>query len=436
MDRIAIDDDLLDGQLLRILGSAPHGGADIGECLAAARLIDPANLDSWYEQWTALGQRVVDLADRAAAAGHAQTARLAYLRGSNYLRAGGSMLMGAPVDPRLVESNLRRPTPSKRRRTARHPAGDHRDRLRGHDAARLLLRNRHIGPADRHPCRRVRRLRRGALLLQRRIRPGARLQRARIRRSGQARHFRQQGLVMRPDWENVIAPVVDYLLQRREVDAERIAVIGLSLGHTWSRARPAVSTGSLPASPTAGRSTCTAPSCPDYPRRCGRATKRVTPKRCGCGGDVDQIAMQPTAGWSMRRGMLVHGATSAHEYIEMTKPVLLRGLAERITCPTFVCNAENDPIGATAPDLVAALTCPHEFVTFTAAEGAGDHCEAGARLLYDARSLGWLDGVRESLATGALSKRAPRPSSAQSRRNGTPHKPLFGPELLRKMAVS
>ena len=67
MDRIAIDDDLLDGQLLRILGSAPHGGADIGECLAAARLIDPANLDSWYEQWTALGQRVVDLADRAAA---------------------------------------------------------------------------------------------------------------------------------------------------------------------------------------------------------------------------------------------------------------------------------------------------------------------------------------------------------------------------------
>ena len=42
---------------------------------------------------------------------------------------------------------------------------------------------------------------------------------------------------------------------------------------------------------------------------------------------------------------------------------------------------------------MAALTCPHEFVTFTAAEGAGDHCEAGARLLYDARSLGWLDGV-------------------------------------------
>ena len=62
-------------------------------------------------------------------------------------------------------------------------------------------------------------------------------------------------------------------------------------------------------------------------------------------------------------------------------------------CPTFVCNAENDPISSTAPELVAALTCPKELVTFTAAEGAGDHCESGARLLYHARSFGLLETV-------------------------------------------
>jgi hypothetical protein len=28
---------------------------------------------------------------------------------------------------------------------------------------------------------------------------------------------------------------------------------------------------------------------------------------------------------------------------------------------------------------------------FTATEGAGDHCEAGVRTLYHARSFGWLD---------------------------------------------
>ena len=33
------DDVLLDGQLLRTVGAAPYGGADIGECLAAARRV-------------------------------------------------------------------------------------------------------------------------------------------------------------------------------------------------------------------------------------------------------------------------------------------------------------------------------------------------------------------------------------------------------------
>src|ERR1700734_2820130 len=36
--------------------------------------------------------------------------------------------------------------------------------------------------------------------------------------------------VLRPDWENVVTPVLDYLLAQRGVDAGRIALIGLSLG--------------------------------------------------------------------------------------------------------------------------------------------------------------------------------------------------------------
>ena len=59
----------------------------------------------------------------------------------------------------------------------------------------------------------------------------------------------------------------------------------------------------------------------------------------------------------------------------------------------FVCNAEGDDIGASAPLLFDALASDKEFVHFTLAEGAGDHCEAGARTLYHARSFGWLDRV-------------------------------------------
>ena len=47
---------------------------------------------------------------------------------------------------------------------------------------------------------------------------------------GQGAALLQQGLVLRPDWENVVTPVLDYLLSRPGVDAGKIALIGLSLG--------------------------------------------------------------------------------------------------------------------------------------------------------------------------------------------------------------
>jgi hypothetical protein len=39
-----------------------------------------------------------------------------------------------------------------------------------------------------------------------------------------------RGVPLRPDWENVITPVVDYLLARPEADPARIVLTGLSLG--------------------------------------------------------------------------------------------------------------------------------------------------------------------------------------------------------------
>jgi hypothetical protein len=74
----------------------------------------------------------------------------------------------------------------------------------------------------------------------------------------------------------------------------------------------------------------------------------------------------------------------------------MEGRAAGITCPVFVCNAEGDDISASAPQLAAALTGEKELVTFTARDGAGDHCEAGARTLYHARSFGWLDRVLQT----------------------------------------
>ena len=41
--------------------------------------------------------------------------------------------------------------------------------------------------------------------------------------------------------------------------------------------------------------------------------------------------------------------------------------------------------------LYDALTCPKEFILFTAEEGAGLHCQMGAMLLAHQRIFDWLD---------------------------------------------
>ncbi len=40
MGRLLLKDELLDAQLVRAVGAAGYGGADLGECLATARRID------------------------------------------------------------------------------------------------------------------------------------------------------------------------------------------------------------------------------------------------------------------------------------------------------------------------------------------------------------------------------------------------------------
>jgi hypothetical protein len=102
---------------------------------------------------------------------------------------------------------------------------------------------------------------------------------------------------------------------------------------------------------------------------------------------------KPTAGWALRRNLMVHGLSDPLEYFRMAPQYSLKGREHLIRCPTFVCSAEGDDLSSDAPKLYDALTCPKQYVQFSSAEGAGQHCESGARTLFHARAFGWLDQV-------------------------------------------
>ena len=101
----------------------------------------------------------------------------------------------------------------------------------------------------------------------------------------------------------------------------------------------------------------------------------------------------PTARWAFIHGMYATGAKSPREYFAKTLDYNVKdGVAEKIRCPTLVCDADDDLFFKGQPQqLYDHLTCKKTMVRFTAAEGAGSHCQVGASRTSFARIFDWLD---------------------------------------------
>ena len=94
-----------------------------------------------------------------------------------------------------------------------------------------------------------------------------------------------------------------------------------------------------------------------------------------------------------QRGPFVHGVATAAEALRALAAYSMEGHYEQVTCPTLLTAAENDPLSALAADFAQRLGERGHLMHFTAAEGAGDHCELLNRPLANQRMLDWLDAT-------------------------------------------
>lgn len=85
--KIHFDHKDMDYYLSWILGREPYDGSDREECLAAAKCIPNADVESWYREWSTLAKRVQEQAEQALANRERDIARKAFLRASTYHRA-------------------------------------------------------------------------------------------------------------------------------------------------------------------------------------------------------------------------------------------------------------------------------------------------------------------------------------------------------------
>lgn len=386
-------------EIVRAFGASSYGGSEFGEVLATAGRIRSGDYDSWYREWDATGQRIATEAGKQLASGHRISARDGYLRASTYHRASEFFLHGNPADPRIMSAyrqsvdcykacaKLFDPPIEPVEIPYEHttlPGYLHRVDNSGRKRPLLILHTGFDGSAEEMHVDGARAaVDRGYNVLA-------------FDGPGQFGPLRRERLVFRPDWEVPVSRVVDFALKLPEVDPAKIALLGASLGgYLAPRAAAfekriaaliandgvydfgATNLGPIPAAQRpAAEIALRAKEAPEFDRRL-EAT----------------ISQSPTAAWAITHGMFATGTLTPRAYIAATLAYNLReGIAEKIACPTLVCEAEGDIFFKGQPqELYDHLTCPKTLIRFGESEGAGAHCQVGAARLAFARMFDWLD---------------------------------------------
>lgn len=398
------DDALFWGSAFRVMGQTEYGSALVGEVIATAHKVQGHDYDSWYEAWNWLADKVAAEADRSMAKKHLVSARDGYLRASNYYRESEFFLHANPRDPRIARAYKRtvecytkagalfrpaivpveipyegttlpgymsfpKPARKGRKTIIMHTGFDgSAEELHGQGFAAAWERDYNVLVFDG---------------------------------PGQFGPIHRQGLPFRHDWEKVIGPVVDFVLEQPGVDPERLSLMGISLGG-YLAPRAAVFEKRIKALicndgvyDFSGRFTEIAPP--------AEREAFIAGIRAEHSPEADariQAAMEAShqMRWFVTHGMYAFGARTPREFVRKTLDYNLRnGLAERITCPTAVCNPTADAFqrGRANPSevLYSHLTCPKVLIDFSGEEGAGEHVQAGAGRLAFGRIYDWLDEV-------------------------------------------
>jgi pimeloyl-ACP methyl ester carboxylesterase len=333
------------------LALASHGGPELGEVQATCAGIVDGDDQSWYSAWCATADRLVRAGDASAEGGHGVSARESYLRACVCYSVAYHPLFGAPVDPRLLKAFRWQRAAFDKAAALMDPPGE---RLAvGFESAQLpAYFFRAPGSGAPRPLlvvtsgydstiyesffgQVVPALRRGYHCL---VFDGP----------GQGAVLFEQGIPIRADWEAVVSAVIDAVIDREDVDPDRIALTGWSL---------------------AGHLAALAPM-------------------------AEAIHADRVQRWAVeQRGFWVHGVDTLAGYLRATVPFDLDGRLTRIGCPTAVTAAEDDPLARTAEQVYDALPGTKALLRFETAEGAGDHCEIRNRSLADQRIFDWLDTV-------------------------------------------
>jgi hypothetical protein len=210
---------------------------------------------------------------------------------------------------------------------------------------------------------------------------------------GQGTARLQQNLYARADWERVLSPLLDYLLIRRDVDSDRIALLGIGEGG-YLAARAAAF------EPRFGACVVD-PGVFDLSAACMQLVPKNLLRLLDTGDQQKFDALlrvglryNPRAAAVFPLMMVPFGKTSPFEVFKALPDYRLNSVAAQIRCPTLITEADGEMLWTgQSKQLYDALRCSKTLIKFAASDGADLSCEPKAPGLRSQRIFGWLSRV-------------------------------------------
>ncbi|MFD6164550.1 alpha/beta hydrolase family protein [Oerskovia sp. NPDC060287] len=396
-----------DYEIRTVLGGATNGTADVGEVLAAVAHVRDKDHQGWFDAWHALGDRVAGIATDAAAAGHDASAAAAFLRASAYYAVAVDAVAALGSDDLLLSTFRKHRAAWDRwvgtsgldvERVDVPYEGTtlpgylfHAPRMPGGSTTGDAGR----GPAGPRPLLVAVNGSDGSLTAMWNACAAGALRRGYhafvFDGPGQQSMLFEHGTPFRYDFEAVLTPVLDALVDRPDVDAQRVAVYGSSQAGYWvPRAlafehRPAAAVVDPGVVEVAASWTTTMP----------KALLKLLDEGKDHAFDRDmdlglRLSKGTAATWRFRSRP--YGVEGYAATLRAVQKYDLRDVAARITTPLLVTAPEGEQFWpGQSEELVRLAPDVATLVRFTAAEGASLHCQPLARALTEQRVFDWLD---------------------------------------------
>ncbi|MET7726931.1 alpha/beta hydrolase family protein [Streptomyces mirabilis] len=366
-------------ETLRNLGLAAYGGSDVGEVIATAARVTPGDYDSWHDAWLSTAERL----EAEARGSHPVSARDGLLRASSYYRAAEFFLHGHPEDPR-IDHAYERGVSCFRDAIAHFPDVTpveipyedtvlhgyfYRAAGEGPRPA-VVMHNGFDGAAEElHFSGALGGQERGYHVLT-------------FDGPGQPAAIHRDGPAFRPDWENVVGPVLDFLTQDPGVDPARTALLGVSLGGYLAPRAAAYEPRLAAVVALDGVFDAVSALTAHLALPHEEAVRRAAAEH---DEEMDRLiadarARSPILRWAFDHGRYVTRTSNDREFLaEYARYSFTDGSAGKITCPVLVCEATDDLFYSTAEEsdprkLYRHLTAPKTLLSFTEEEGGDAHC--------------------------------------------------------------